>query len=340
METGIVYSEKFLEHDLGPGHPERPERLESIVESLEENSLLEKTQMVEPRRAGVEDIELAHEPSYVKKIKKLSKSGKMLDLDTPINRNTFDLALLAAGGTIRLGRKITEGKLDNGFALVRPPGHHASRRRGGGFCYFNNLAIAASKLLEEDKVERVLIFDFDAHHGNGTQDIFYSKSDALYLSFHQSGRTLYPGTGFPEEVGDGNGEGYTVNVPLPPGSSDGNYVAALREFLVPLSEQFDPDLIMVSAGLDPHKQDPLTQLQLSTKGFRWIAGTAIEQAEKLCNDKITFVLEGGYATDAAAKSALKVAESLVAGGMPNLPEGEAVSIFEEVRSSLNPYWEV
>lgn len=339
MNTGILYSKKFLEHDLGPGHPERPERLRSIIESYEKATHLhEKTKIIDPSPASVEEIELAHEPSYVKKIEKLSKSEQMVDLDTPVKRNTYNLALLAAGGTIKISQKVFDKELDNGFALVRPPGHHATRNKGGGFCYFNNIAIATRKLLKENRAERVLIFDFDAHHGNGTQDIFYSDRSVLYISMHQDGRSLYPGTGFPEEIGNGDGEGFNVNIPFPPGSSDENYIAALRRFLIPLSEQFKPNFIMVSAGLDPHKADPLTGLQLSTKGFEWITKTAVGQADELCDGKIVFVLEGGYATKISAECALRIIEGLTNSEPPKLPMGKSSSAFNEVRKCLTPYW--
>ncbi|KXB06353.1 hypothetical protein AKJ53_00605 [candidate division MSBL1 archaeon SCGC-AAA382F02] len=341
MNTGIVYSDKYLEHDLGPDHPEKPERLKSIIESLKrEEKLLEKIDIFEPSPASIEDIKLAHTPAYIEKIKKLSKSGRRVDLDTPINKKTFDLALLSAGGTLQLGEKTLKGKFGNGFALVRPPGHHATRDSGGGFCYFNNIAITARKLLKEDEIDRVLIFDFDAHHGNGTQDIFYQDNNLLYISFHQSGRTLYPGTGSPKETGEKDGEGYTVNVPFPPGSSDENYVAALKKFLIPLSEQFEPDFILSSVGLDGHRKDPLTNLRLSSKGYEWLGKTSIDQASKLCDGKIVFVLEGGYAIDASTKSVLKIMNALVNPSSPDLPKGEKKPVFEKVKENLSPYWDL
>lgn len=341
MKTGIAYSERYLEHELGPRHPEKPERLRSIMEALMGNDLLsDGVDMIEPEPASVEDIELAHEPSYVEEIRRLSEEGGRVDLDTPINKDTYELALLAAGGTVDLAERVLEGEVRNGFALVRPPGHHATRSKGGGFCYFNNIAIATRKALLRDGIDRVLIFDFDSHHGNGTQDIFYSDDKVLYMSFHQDGKTLYPGTGFPEEVGEGDGEGFTVNVPFPPGSTNRNYVAALREFLVPISEQFDPDLIMSSAGFDPHVKDPLTQLEVSTMGFEWLGRSAIKQANDLCDGRIGFVLEGGYAIEASTDSALRIIKSLIDLEPPELPEGREVSSFQEVREALGPYWDI
>lgn len=341
MKTGVIYSERYLEHDLGPGHPETPDRLKSILKALENSkSLRGRLNFIDPDPATREEIGLAHDESYVKEIERLSESGQMVDLDTPINQKTFELALLSAGGTIDEAQGINDKNIDNGFALVRPPGHHATRNSGGGFCYYNNIAIASRKLLEGKDADRVMIFDFDAHHGNGTQDIFYSDNNVLYHSFHQDGHTIYPGTGFPEEVGEGEGEGYTANVPMPPGSSDKNYVSALREFFIPLSEQFNPDLIMVSAGFDPHKRDPLTHLRLSTQGFGYLAGIAVEQARKLCDGKIGFVLEGGYAINESAKSALEIFKQLVGDAPPELPPGEEASSFGEVKEALSPYWDL
>lgn len=341
MKSGIAYSKKYLEHNVGPNHPEKPERLKSIIEKLEKNSSLrEKFRMINPDSASVEDIALAHESSYVEKVKELSEKERRIDLDTPIRKNSYSLALLAAGGTIKLSKKVEKNEVKNGFALIRPPGHHATRDSGGGFCYFNNIAIASRKLLKENDVDRILIFDFDSHHGNGTQDIFYRDREVLYISFHQSGRTLYPGTGFPNEVGEGKGEGYTVNVPFPPGSSDRNYAAALEKFLIPISEQFEPDQIMVSAGFDPHEKDPLTHLRLTTSGFEFLGKTAINQAIDLCGERIVFVLEGGYAIDESSESAIKILEALADPSPPNLPEGQNASTFEEIDNSISSYWNI
>lgn len=208
MVTGLVYSEKYLEHDIGPGHPECPDRLKAIVEALKAAGYwsASKTKVLDPSPTTPERVELVHDREHVELVRRLSQKESSLDLDTPMRANTFDLALLAAGGTIEAGEAVVEGELANAFALVRPPGHHASRARGGGFCYFNNIAIMSEVLKSERSVRRVFILDFDAHHGNGTQDIFYEDPSVLYMSLHQDGRTLYPGTGFLDEIGSGGGE--------------------------------------------------------------------------------------------------------------------------------------
>lgn len=340
MKTGIAYSEKYLQHNLGPGHPERPERLKSTIKSLTDNGILDKVELVDPPKAKISELKLAHDPHYIDKVRKLSKSGRMIDLDTPTNKDTFDLALLSAGGALELGQRITNHELNNGFALIRPPGHHATKNKGGGFCYFNNIAITARKLIKNKEINRVLIFDIDAHHGNGTQDIFYWNNDVLYISLHQSGKTLYPGSGFPKEIGDEEGKGFTVNIPFPPGSSDDSYTTALKEFFIPLSNQFDPDFIMVSTGLDAHARDPLTQLQLSSNGYELLTNTAIGQAKKICDGKILFVLEGGYTVEVVAESVSKTIETLLNYEPMTIPESKSSPHFDEIKENLKPYWDL
>ncbi len=342
MVTGLIYSEKYLEHDIGPSHPERPERLKAIIEALKAANRwsASKTKVLDPSPTTPEKVELAHDREHVELVRRLSSSESALDLDTPTRAKTFDLALLAAGGTIEAGEAVVEGRLDNAFALVRPPGHHASRAKGGGFCYFNNIAIMSEVLKRERRVRRVFILDFDAHHGNGTQDIFYEDPSVLYMSLHQDGRTLYPGTGFLDEIGSGDGEGYNVNVPLPPGSSDEDYAGAMRELFVPLTEAFKPDLIAVSAGFDAYAQDPLTQLQLSTKAYGWLARHVVEQAEKLCKGRVVFVLEGGYVLDALAGSVVKIVKVLT-GERPGFPSKFRVpGVVRESKQLLADYWKL
>ena len=340
MVTGLIYSEKYLEHDLGTGHPERPERLEAIVKALKAANYWDdpKTKVIDPSPTTPERIELVHDREHVELVRRLSSSGRALDLDTPTRTNTFDLALLAAGGTIQAGEEVTEGKLTNAFALIRPPGHHASRAKGGGFCYFNNIAIMSEVLKRERNIRKIFILDFDAHHGNGTQDIFYEDPSVLYMSLHQDGRTLYPGTGFVEEIGAGEGEGYNVNIPLPPGSTDEDYAGAIRELFVPLTEAFKPELIAVSAGFDAYAQDPLTQLQLSTNAYGWLARYVVKQAEKLCGGRTVFVLEGGYDLDAVAGSVVKIVKVLT-GERPKFPTKFRVpTVVRESKQLLTDYW--
>ncbi len=341
MKSGVAYSEKYLEHELTPDHPENPERLRAIMDSLQKRKdLLEEIEIFEPSKATEKDIELVHDPDYVSKVKEYSESGGSIDLDTPVNKKTFELALLAAGGTMGLAEKIAKKEFKNGFALIRPPGHHAKKGKGGGFCFFNNIAIAAKKLLKEKLAEKILIFDFDSHHGNGTQDIFYNDKNVLYLSFHQDGKTLYPGTGFPKEVGGPKAEGYNINIPFTPGSSDKHFTEALKRFFLPISEQFKPDMILVSAGFDPHSNDNLTGLELSSKAFEMLGNVAINQAKKLCEGKIMFTLEGGYSIDSQAKSTMKIFEQLINPTQIDLGKGMPDYNFNEIEKAIKPYWDI
>jgi len=342
MVTGLVYSEKYLEHDLGPGHPERPERLRAIVGALQRAGCwwTPKARVVDPQAASTKVVEFAHDPKYVELVRRLSKAGAPIDSDTPTHPQVFDLALLAAGGTTDAGEKVMGGELSNAFALVRPPGHHATRSKGGGFCYFNNVAIMVEALKRGHDLKRALILDFDAHHGNGTQDIFYEDPSVLYMSLHQDGRTLYPGTGFVDEVGSGEGEGYNVNVPFAPGSSDDDYASAMHELFLPLSEQFKPGLIAVSAGFDAYRGDPLTQLQLSSGAYGWLAQFAVEQGEKLCDGRVVFVLEGGYVQKILGQSVVDVVKVL-GGERLELPPRPPVSgAIREAKEVLGSYWKL
>ena len=342
MPTTLVYSEKYLEHKPSRGHPERPERLKAIVDALRLAKLwgTPSVKVTEPMPAKREDIELVHDAEHIKLVERLSKSERPLDADTPVRKNTFELALLAAGGTIDAGRAVLSGETSNAFALVRPPGHHASRARGGGFCYFNNLAVMIERMKREFKLGRIFVLDFDAHHGNGTQDIFYEDPSVLYLSLHQNPLTLYPGTGFVHELGSGEGEGYTVNVPMPPGSGDAEYVGAMEEIFVPLTQQFKPDLFAVSAGFDAYADDPLTQLQLSTLAYGWLTRFVVEQAERLCKGRVVFVLEGGYVIDALAEGVVNVVKTLTGEKPPTPVEPSRPSVVDELKRGLASYWKL
>lgn len=342
MPTALVYSEKYLEHKPSRGHPERPERLKAIVDALMLAKLwgTPRVKVTEPKPAKREDIKLVHDAEHIELVERLSKSERPLDADTPVRNNTFELALLAAGGTIDAGRAVLSGEASNAFALVRPPGHHASRARGGGFCYFNNLAVMIERMKREFKLKRIFVLDFDAHHGNGTQDIFYEDPSVLYLSLHQNPLTLYPGTGFVHELGSGEGEGYTVNVPMPPGSGDAEYAGVMEEIFVPLTEQFNPELFAVSAGFDAYADDPLTQLQLSTLAYGWLTRFVVEQAERLCKGRVVFVLEGGYVLDALAEGVVNVVKTLAGEKPPTPVEPRRPSVIDELKRGLAGYWEL
>ncbi len=340
MVTGLVYSEKYLDHNLGDGHPESPARLQSIVGALKEANLWEttSTRVIEPSPTTPKTITMVHDEEYVELLENLSETGAPIDMDTPTHGRSYELALLAAGGTIDAGKGVAMGKLSNAFALVRPPGHHASRSTGGGFCYFNNIAIMSKVLQSDHKINKIMILDFDAHHGNGTQDIFYEDPSVLYMSIHQDGHTIYPGTGFPEEIGAGNGAGYNVNVAIPPASSDEIYASIMHEIFVPLSEEFKPDFIAVSAGFDAYLEDMLTMLGVSVPAYGWMAQFVKNQADKLCDGRTVFVLEGGYDMMGLGKSVVGIVKVLT-GEKVKLPKKpETAPPVKQIKEVLSEYW--
>jgi acetoin utilization deacetylase AcuC-like enzyme len=292
--TGIVRSPIFRRHATGRGHPERPERLEAIEGRLEESSLVARLTPVEAHPAEERWLEMIHAPSYIRRVEHACASGeRLLDSpDTGIGPESYAAALLAAGGALALVDAVLEGRLDNGFAAVRPPGHHAERDRAMGFCLFNNVAVAARYAQRKHGVARVLIVDWDVHHGNGTQHVFEDDPSVLYCSLHQW--PLYPGTGAASERGSGAGEGFTLNLPLPPGSGDADWLGAFDRALIPAADSFRPDLVLVSAGFDAHRDDPLAGTRLSEAGFAALTHRVCDLARRHCGGRLVSMLEGGY----------------------------------------------
>ena len=302
MTTGYVFHPIYLEHN-DPGHPERKDRLQSIMGSLESSGTLARLTPIEATPLDLELLSTRHDPNYIKQVEMVAESGGgMLDPDTYVNAHSYEAALMAAGGLINAVEAVLLGQVDNAFALVRPPGHHALRGRGMGFCLFNNVALAAQYAIEKHHLSRILIADFDVHHGNGTQDAFYERADVLYFSTHQYPH--YPGTGHWRERGQREGEGYTVNVPLPYGVGDEGYAQAFEEILLPLARRYNPQLILVSAGYDAHWADPLAGMRLSTTGFHRLTTTLVSLAEELCQGRLVLTLEGGYDLSALSHSVL------------------------------------
>ena len=298
--TGYVFHPIYLEHTQ-VGHPENHRRLEAIMELLEKRHLLPALQAIEPVPVSMELLEQIHTPQHIKTVEEMARSGGgNLDLDTYVAPRSYEAALMAAGGTVEAVRAVLDGEVENAFALVRPPGHHATPTRGMGFCLFNNVAIAAQYALNRDEVNRVLIVDFDVHHGNGTQEIFYRRADVLYFSTHQYPH--YPGTGYITDIGEGEGRGYTVNVPIQGWVGDRGYRRIFEEVLRPVAERYRPDLILVSAGFDAHWADPLASMLLSIEGYTELARILKAMADELCQGRIVFVLEGGYKLEVLAHS--------------------------------------
>ncbi len=337
MSTAYCYDPLFLEHSQA-GHPESPQRLQRIMGRLAEEGLLERMVALPPRPAGVEALERVHMPTYVALVKSIAqRGGGALDLDTYLGPRSYDAAQLAAGACVDLVGAVLRGEARNGIALVRPPGHHATPGRGMGFCLFNNIAVAAASALAGFGLERVLIVDWDVHHGNGTQDAFYSSPQVLFFSTHQYPH--YPGTGHWRETGSGAGQGYTANVPLPAGVGDAGFALVYDRLLTPLAEHFRPQLILVSAGYDAHWDDPLAGLRLSLGGYWRLAQTVVDLADRLCDERLVVVLEGGYNLDVLAYGVAGTCRALLGDPAPGpdplgpspWPEQPVTALVESLR---------
>lgn len=292
MKTGILKDKHYLEHNMGDYHVETPKRLEAIYSMIEEEIRFPYYSIV-PRKAEEDDILAIHSRDYFESIRDTSgKERVFLDPDTSTNARTFDTALLAAGGVLQAADDIITGTINNGFAFVRPPGHHAERSRAMGFCFFNNIAIAADHLIKKHGIKRVLIADWDIHHGNGTQNSFYTRDDVLFFSTHQY--PYYPGTGHWSEAGEERGKGYTVNIPLSPGKTDEDFASIYEKILFPIAAQFKPEFILVSVGFDIYHQDPLGGMLVTKAGFSFMTSILLKIADQSAGGRILFILEGGY----------------------------------------------
>jgi len=292
MKVGFVYDPIYLKHDTGQ-HPENANRLEAIISYLEQTGLKQQLTSIKPRAAAIEELTLVHDEQYISHIRDVAqRGGGQLDADTGMSADSYEAALYAAGGVIRAAETVMNEEIDSAFALVRPPGHHATYERAMGFCLFNNVAIAAKYALANYKLERILIVDFDVHHGNGTQAAFYDDPHVLYISTHES--PLYPGTGSIEETGRGAAEGTTINIPMSAGSGDAEYLEIFEQIIVPAAIRFKPQLILASAGYDSHWADELALMQVSVTGFAQMVKIITKLGDELCNGRLVFSLEGGY----------------------------------------------
>ncbi|MGD8967761.1 MAG: histone deacetylase [Anaerolineae bacterium] len=298
MDTAYVYHPVYLEHNQ-PSHPENARRLERILSTLEEQGILGRVRLLDPRPATEDELLRVHTERLIASVRHVAeRGGGHMDMDTYVSPRSFEAALMAAGGVIRAVEGVLSGEIANAFALVRPPGHHATAGRAMGFCLFNNIAVAARAALAEGGIERVFITDFDVHHGNGTQDIFADDPDVFYFSTHQY--PYYPGTGAMRDVGHAAGAGTVLNVPLPTRVGDQGYARVFSELVWPLAERFNPDLVLVSAGYDGHWIDPLAHMNLSLAGYAHVQRELVRMADQLCEGRIVFALEGGYQLDALA----------------------------------------
>ena len=293
LQTGIVFDPLFLEHDTGPYHPECKERLISIGDGLKTYRFADHLLRLKVRAASEQELHLIHPLSHIARVQKSAgKSFTQFDSDTVAGARSYEVALGAVGSILEMVDALFSDQIQNGFAFVRPPGHHAEPERAMGFCLFSNIAIAAAYALQKFKIARVLVIDFDVHHGNGTQAAFYDRKDVLYISTHQF--PLYPGTGNFSEIGSGSGKGFTLNFPLPAGTDDSTYNLIFQQIIDPVGQAYKPDLILVSAGFDAYTEDPVAGMDVSPKGFAGIVKCILNLADKVCQGKVIFALEGGY----------------------------------------------
>ncbi|MDQ6735000.1 MAG: histone deacetylase [Nitrospirota bacterium] len=300
--TGFVYHPQYLEHDMGAGHPESPDRLRAIVTRLERGDVLSRLVRIEPAPASDEWIMQVHTASYVETLKRRAPtSGRVsLDPDTSISSGSLAAAYLAAGGALAAADAIVAGSVEHAFCAVRPPGHHAERDRAMGFCLFNNVAIAARYLQRRHAMARVLIVDWDVHHGNGTQHMFDDDPSVLFFSTHQY--PFYPGTGRATDTGEGRGVGATINVPMNAGEGDDTYREVFQKVLMPAADTFQPDFVIVSAGFDAHKDDPLASMGLTEEGYADLTRMVVSIAKRHSQGRLLSCLEGGYNLQALSAS--------------------------------------
>jgi acetoin utilization deacetylase AcuC-like enzyme len=329
----------FREHDAGAGHPERAARLDAIRRGLREDGLEARLLLRTPRAATGEELARVHTQAHIDRIAATRGGTRRFDADTVASPRSYEAAVLASGAVIEAVDEVLSGEVERAFCLARPPGHHAGPDQAMGFCLFNNVAVGAAHALARG-YRRVLIVDFDVHHGNGTQDAFYADPRVLYVSTHAF--PFYPGTGALSEVGLGPGRGYTVNLPLPSGCGDPEFIPVYEDVVVPLGRAFEPDLLLVSAGFDAHAADPLAGMRVSSRGFGRLAAACLSAAGASCRGAV-FVVEGGYDLAALATSAAEVVRCLLGMGtagaeVANSPAAQG--LLEGYRRALGSLWPV
>ena len=314
-KTGYVSDPLYLRHETEP-HPENPGRLTAIQNRLESSEFYNNLIPIQPRKATPEQISLVHDTSYVASVEKsCANEVRNLDADTVISLNSYNAALLSAGAGLTAIDKLIDGNIQNAFCAVRPPGHHAEKDHAMGFCLFNNVGIASRYAQTVKGLNKIFIFDWDVHHGNGTQHSFYSDSSIYYSSTHQY--PFYPGTGAEQETGTGDGLGTTLNLPMDAYSGDDDYLSAIEHKLIPEIQHYKPDLIIISAGFDAHHNDPLGQIELTTECFGKMTKLLMEVAADVCDGRLLSMLEGGYDYDALSSSVMLHLQTLLTSDSVN-----------------------
>lgn len=321
MTSVYVTHPRYTEHDL-PGHPEHAGRIKAIWQKLRDTGLVDRLTPFEASPVSEEIILTVHTSQYLELLKKIAAVNQRvyLDPDTYTSPNSYEIARLSAGGVIRAVDEVLSSRADNALAAVRPPGHHAMPSHAMGFCLLGNVAIAARYAQRNYNIQRVMIVDYDVHHGNGTQAMFYDDDTVLFVSTHQS--PFYPGTGHIHETGKDKGKGYTVNIPLHGGQGDSNYAVVFEQIIWPVAERYQPQLLVVSAGFDAHWMDPLAAMRLSLKGYAHLTNELILMAKQLCGGKIIFVLEGGYNLEALSNGVTNIARALLGDTKTEDPLGQ------------------
>ncbi|HEY6394210.1 MAG TPA: histone deacetylase [Candidatus Binataceae bacterium] len=306
LRTAVITGRQYLKHFAGRAHPERPERVAAMIE-MAEDMRRPDLGIISPRAATIDEIAMVHDRDYIRFVERTGTMDRYdFDPDTHVSRDSYKTALLAAGGVLTATEAVMDGDADNAFAIVRPPGHHALPGRAMGFCLFNNIAIAAQWLLRERGLKRVMIVDWDVHHGNGTQEMFYESANVLYVSTHQFPH--YPGTGSLYEIGAGDGTGFTVNAPMSAEMGDAEYIRAFDELILPIGRKFNPEFILISSGFDCHYRDPLASMRVTEDGFIAMAQRVKRLAAECCGGKMAAALEGGYDLEALINSGRAVIE--------------------------------
>jgi acetoin utilization deacetylase AcuC-like enzyme len=315
--TAVVEDLRYRDHRSPRDHPEHPDRLAAVGAAIQARA--DRLERLAPREASADEILRVHSRAHLDRVAEAARRAPcQLDPDTYVSAESFEVARLAAGGAIELARRVAGGRQESGLAAVRPPGHHAEAGRAMGFCLFNNVAIAARALQAEDGAERILILDWDVHHGNGTQHYFEEDASVLYTSLHQF--PYYPGTGGAGEAGRGKGAGSTVNIPMPAGCGDAEYLGALQRILVPAARDFRPEIVLVSCGFDAHRDDPIAAMRVSDEGYRAMTALVRALADDLCQGRLAFVLEGGYSASGLRGGTAALLDVLLDPAPPAPPE--------------------